>query len=260
MKPVLLVQLAQRGLVLEQFDDIPVAECPGSMLEVRVDRPDQRQIGRVIDRPALVAHVALGLEHGGGKSLRTLPDEGRNVLAIELIACFGCGCRQRRSRKDLCVEAVRVPAIARLGADRSGGHGGVEELGLLPYERHQAVDDGRIDQRAVGGDPHHSIGTICGSRGPEAVEHIMLAAPEELDADRTTEFGDLVVAVVRRGEHNDLINGPGGSHPFNDAQQGGFSGNVSEDFARKSGRAHTGLDEGRRRQSLLVAPMIRRNR
>ena len=130
---------------------------------------DEPEISVCVHGPAMLRQVLRVLDIGEPEALGMAPDERRDVLALRPESRLARGRLERFDREHLRVEPVGIGRRMYV-ADivHAGTPGGV--LGK------HAARDRRIQERAVGGDPHDGFGIRLAGRKAKPVEHVPAAA------------------------------------------------------------------------------------
>jgi spore coat polysaccharide biosynthesis predicted glycosyltransferase SpsG len=235
------VQPAQPGLGIEQRKHLAPAEV--SLPEPLVDCPDEAEIVGIVDRPTLISVIRFALQQGARELLGVAPDERSHVLAFERVSRRAPRVLERGRREHLRVEAVRKPAVAGLSPDRAGCDRGVGEPWVATVKFQQLADYLRIDEWAVGRDPHDAIRRMLQQPSAKAVKNVLVGPAHAGEPGLGTELCDRVVALEARGKHDSPGQFRHPRQPLGDPQQSCSPGERLEHFSRQPRRAHPGLDE-----------------
>jgi len=224
------------GFTVQQGEDFREAEAVSVASQAFIDGAHELQVRRLVDGPAQVARREVGcVFHARDPEALGVANVARHVFAVRRkMRLFPCLFEGGKG-EGLDIEAVRI------GVAQSVRH--VVDVSVK-HAPDDLVQNGRVDQRTVGGDPHDDIGVKRGRGAIEAIQDILFAAAEDVDATGAAERLDGIIGrPVRRGD-DDLLYGLSLPYALDNVLQHGPVQNRLQDFVRQAARTHPGLDDG----------------
>ena len=204
----------------------------------RLEDPHQQLVVRpLVQGPAIGAKIHRRGIAGDAEPLRLAVEEWRHVLAVVGVVRLFVGEAQGGHGHDLDVQADRP------GARKAVGGVVHRRLAAAEHADHR-VDQRRIGERAVAGQPHGDVGAHAFGRLHEPVEHVRLGAAEH---GHPLDFGEgdhRVVLGVGGGGDADGVHARRPPHPVDLVGEHRVSGRGHQDLARQAGGGHAGLDHG----------------
>ncbi len=201
-----------------------------------IDSPNQLQVFRLIDRPAQVGEILFAHHRANFEFARVLIDEQRHVLAEPGIEHGAVQVLQSGIANRFGVETARKrPLRVKIA--------GIIVFVFAPHRCDYAIDEMKVDQRAIGGDAHDDIGRKnLGSLGV-TIQDVVVTAGKDRPFLGATKLDDRLIVCLVRGGDDHLVQTPSPSQSAHHAFQHRSSGDVGQDFAGQTGASHPRLDD-----------------
>ena len=246
-----LIDQYQFGMPRQVVENVVHQEGPVALVECFVDLSNQLEIGRVVNGPAKMGVVFVRKKSSQAERTGVPPHEWSDMFPVSGIRRFSPGSLKARKTEAFRIQASGIATPRQQESSGSSRHSHMIVAADL-LESQDRIHNLRVNERTIRRHANDGIRLELKGSAVEAVKHVVFTAAENRVSELSAELADGSIAFFTGCGNNDVFEARGRGESLKDAPKHRPPQDRFQDFAGKSFRSNSSLNDGGCLHALLL--------